>query len=54
MTEEYQKLLDVRAKIFARREGKPLEPAPEELIHQMRSERTSQLMQWERNVGKRQ
>lgn len=43
--EEYQKLLDVREKIFARREGKPLEPTPEELIHQMREERTTQLMQ---------
>jgi hypothetical protein len=43
--EEYQKLLSVRAKIFTRREGKPLEPTPEELIHQMRSERTEQLMQ---------
>ena len=43
--EEYQKLLDVRTKILARREGKPLEPTPEELIHQMREERTSQLMQ---------
>ena len=43
--QEYQKLLDVRAKILARREGKPLEPTPEELIHQMREDRTSQLIQ---------
>ncbi|AFY76018.1 MAG: hypothetical protein IGR93_17765 [Hydrococcus sp. C42_A2020_068] len=31
--QEYQKLLEVRAKIFARRKGKPLEPTPEEIIH---------------------
>jgi len=43
--QEYQKLLDVRAQIWARRKGKPLEPTPEELIHQMREDRTSQLIQ---------
>lgn len=42
--EEYQKLLNLRAKISARREGKPLSPSPEQLLEQMRSERTDQLM----------
>lgn len=43
--EEYRKLLDLRTKVYARRGDRPLDPPPEEIIHQMREERTEQLIQ---------
>lgn len=42
--EEYQKLVQLREQIFARRGGKPLNPPPEEIIQQMREERDEQFM----------
>jgi hypothetical protein len=43
--DSYQKLLEVREKIFARRGGEPLSPEPDEVIWQMREERSAELMQ---------
>lgn len=43
--ETLQKMQELGDKISVRRGGKPLEPPPEELIRQMREERTEQLMQ---------
>lgn len=43
--QEYQKLLELRTRIFARRVGNILVPPAEEIIWQMRSERTEQLRQ---------
>jgi hypothetical protein len=43
--ENLQKMQELGDKISARREGKPLEPRVDEIIHQMRDERTQQLMQ---------
>mgnify|MGYP003334638680 CR=1 FL=1 len=43
--EEYQKLVEVREKIFALRGGKPLDMDVSDMIYQMREERTEQLME---------
>ena len=43
--ENYKKLLELRVNIFGQREGKSLEPETEEIIYQMRKERSEQLMQ---------
>lgn len=43
--QEYQKLLELRARIFARTEGKLLIPSGEEIIQQLREERTDELVQ---------
>ena len=40
--QEYQKLLELRARIFARRGGKPFEPLLDEYIQTTRDERTAQ------------
>ena len=45
--EAYQKLIEVRDEIFARRGGKPLDISTEDIaegIRQMREERTEQIM----------
>jgi hypothetical protein len=42
--ENQQKLRELQKKVFERRGGKPLEPSPEEIIHQIREERTEQIM----------
>lgn len=42
--EAFQQLIELGDKINARRGGKPLDPPPEEIIQQMREERTEQLM----------
>jgi hypothetical protein len=41
----YQQLIELRGKIFARRGGEPLLPEPDEVIWQMREERTTEIMQ---------
>lgn len=43
--ETLEKMRKLGDKIKARRQGKPLKPAPEELIRQMREERMEQIMQ---------
>jgi hypothetical protein len=43
--QEYQKLLELRARIFVRRGGQLLIPPGEEIIRQMREERTDELVQ---------
>ena len=43
--QSYQDLLELRKKIFARRGDQPLFPEPDEVIWQMREERTAQIMQ---------
>lgn len=40
-----EKMRKLGDKIKARRLGKPLQPSPEELIREMREERTEQIMQ---------
>ena len=40
--EEYQKLVEVREKIFARRGGKPFDPPLDEYIQMTRDERTAE------------
>ena len=42
--ETLQKIEEHAAKVSDRRGGKPIEPPPEEIIRQMREERTEQLM----------
>jgi hypothetical protein len=42
--ETYQELLQLRAEIFARRQGKPLTVAPDDILHELREERDQQLM----------
>lgn len=42
--EAYQKMVEVRDKIFARREGKPFDMDVNEIIYQMREERSQELM----------
>lgn len=41
----YQQLIELREKIFARRGGQSLVPEPDEMIWQMREERTAEVMQ---------
>jgi len=43
--QSYQELNELRARIFARRDGQPLSPEPDEIIWQMREERTAEIMQ---------
>ena len=42
--QNYQELLQLRASIFLRRQGKPLTPSPDDVIYQLREERDEQLM----------
>jgi hypothetical protein len=42
--ENQQQLMEFQKKISERRGGKPFDPPPEEIIHQMREERTEQIM----------
>ena len=42
--QNYQELLQLRASIFLRRQGKPLTPSPDDVIYQLREERGEQLM----------
>lgn len=42
--QNYQELLQLRASIFLRRQGKPLTPSPDDSIYQLREERDKQLM----------
>jgi hypothetical protein len=43
--QSYQELNELRERIFARRDGQPLSPEPDEIIWQMREERTAEIMQ---------
>ncbi len=43
--QSYQQLIELKEKIFARRDGQPLSPEPDEIIWQMREERTTEIMQ---------
>jgi hypothetical protein len=43
--QSYQELNGLRERIFARRDGQPLSPEPDEIIWQMREERTAEIMQ---------
>jgi hypothetical protein len=43
--ENLKRIEEDRAKFYASRDGKPLEPPVDEIIHQMREERTQQLME---------
>ncbi|KAM3101096.1 hypothetical protein ACKFKF_09790 [Phormidesmis sp. 146-12] len=43
--QSYQELNELRKRIFARRDGQPLSPEPDEIIWQMREERTAEIMQ---------
>ncbi|WP_249070226.1 hypothetical protein [Argonema antarcticum] len=42
--EAFQRVIEVRDEINAYRGGKPLDPSPEEIIWQMREERSEELM----------
>ena len=43
--QSYEELNELRERIFARRDGQPLSPEPDEIIWQMREERTAEIMQ---------
>ena len=43
--EHLKRIDEDRAELYASRGGKPLEPPVDEIIHQMREERTQQLME---------